>query len=79
MHEGGTGLGAGRVIGPFLQLFETLPQPLPELRGGATASMYSFSLSAPEDVFAQCLQAAGFEMKSTLLPDEPVLFPFISL
>ena len=28
------GLGAGRVIGPFLQLFETLPQPLPELREG---------------------------------------------
>ena len=28
------GLGAGRIIGLFLQLFETLPQPLPELREG---------------------------------------------
>jgi hypothetical protein len=33
--------------------------------------MYSFFLGAPEDVLPQCLQAAGFEMKSTLLPDEP--------
>ena len=34
MHEGGTGLGAGRIIGAFFQQFETLPQPLPELREG---------------------------------------------
>ncbi len=29
------GLGAGRIIGAFLQQFETLPQPLPELREGS--------------------------------------------
>jgi hypothetical protein len=36
--------------------------------------MYSFSLDAPEDVLPQCLQAAGFKMKSTLLQDEPLFF-----
>ena len=30
------GLGAGCVIGPFRYPFETLPQPLPELREGGS-------------------------------------------
>ena len=40
MHEGGAGLGAGRINGVFFQQFETLPQPLPELREGTTLSFY---------------------------------------
>jgi len=47
------GLGAGRIIGPFRQLFETLPQPLPELREGGYRMQLPFFFGMRRKIYVK--------------------------
>jgi hypothetical protein len=50
---------AGRVIGPFLQLFETLPQPLPELREGGYSVYVLVLFERPKMCFHNAYRQLG--------------------